>query len=46
MKILRETINPTEYKVITAALERLGHGYESVENSIQRMIEEFPNILR
>ena len=36
----------TEYKVITAALERLGHGYESVDNSIHRMIEEFPNVLR
>jgi hypothetical protein len=35
-----------EYRVISDALDRLGHGYESVENSIRQMEEEFPNIIR
>ena len=36
----------TEYRVISNALDRLGHGYEAVEYSIRRMNEEFPLIIR
>ena len=36
----------TEYRVITDALDRLGHGYEAVEDSIRKMNQEFPLIIR
>ena len=35
-----------EYRVISDALDRLGHGYEKVEDSIRRMHQEFPAIIR
>ena len=35
-----------EYRVISNALDRLGHGYEAVEYSIRRMNEEFPLMIR
>ena len=35
-----------EYRVISDALDRLGHGYEAVEDSIRRMHQEFPSIIR
>jgi len=36
----------TEYRVISSALDRLGQGYELVEDSIRKMNEEFPLIIR
>ena len=36
----------TEYRVISDALDRLGHGYELVEESIRKMNQEFPLIIR
>ena len=36
----------TEYRVISNALDRLGHGYELVEESIRKLNEEFPLIIR
>ena len=35
-----------EYRVISAALDRLGHGYENVEAAIRDMQSEFPTIIR
>ena len=35
-----------EYRVISNALDRLGHGYEAVEKSIRKMQEEFPLVVR
>lgn len=36
----------TEYRVISDSLDRLGHGYEMVEDSIRKMHQEFPLIIR
>lgn len=36
----------TEYRVISDALDRLGHGYEAVEGSIRQLHEDFPLIIR
>ncbi len=35
-----------EYRVISEAMNRLGHGYETVEAAIRDMQEEFPLIIR